>query len=327
MSEINYAEKYSNEIDERFSLASVTEKALNKNFDFDGVNKVFIYSADTAEVNDYSMSGTSRYGTPAELGNRVQEFKLTQDKSFTFTIDRRNNTDTMMTQHAGRCLQRQIDEVIIPMMDKYRLEKLAEAAEQIVASSLNMCSREWAGKGVYYDILEVGAQMTNKKVPTSGRIIFMTPEAYIDLKCSPEYRGCADVAASIAQTGNAPMVDGMAIQVVPSDYLPPKTIFLITHPCAMCSPVKLAEYNVHENPPGISGWLIEGRTYYDAFVFNNKKDAIALVIDDSDAATNQNNGETGDQNSGNDPAVQNNIDETEQETVTATASKSRSKNV
>lgn len=51
MGEINYAEKYSSEIDERFSIASVTEKAINKNFDFDGVNKVFIYSADTAEIS------------------------------------------------------------------------------------------------------------------------------------------------------------------------------------------------------------------------------------------------------------------------------------
>ena len=113
----------------------------------------------------------------------------------------------------------------------------------------------------------------------------MTPESYMDLKYSKEYRGCADTAASIAQTGNATMVDGMTIQVVPSDYLPDNTLFLITHPCAMCSPVKLAEYNIHENPPGISGWLIEGRTYYDAFVLDNKKDAIALVIDDGENDT------------------------------------------
>ena len=127
MSEIiNYASKYSNEIDERFAISSVTDGAVNKNYDFNGVNKVFVYSVDTAEVNDYSMSGTDRYGTPKELGNRVQELTLTQDKAFTFTIDRRNNDDTMMTMHAGRCLQRQIDEVIIPMMDKYRLEKLVE---------------------------------------------------------------------------------------------------------------------------------------------------------------------------------------------------------
>lgn len=337
MGEINYAEKYSNEIDERFSIASVTEKAINKNFDFDGVNKVFIYSADTAEVNDYSMYGTSRYGTPVELGNRVQELKLTQDKSFTFTIDRRNNTDTMMTQHAGRCLQRQIDEVIIPMMDKYRLEKLAEAAKdnQIFTSTINYPSEiytavQYSGQNIYYIILQVGAQMTNKKVPTSGRIIFMSPETYIALKCSKEYRGYADTAASIAQTGIAPMVDGMTIQVVPSDYLPDKTLFLITHPCAMCSPVKLAEYNVHDNPPGISGWLIEGRTYYDAFVFNNKKDAIALVVNgspDEETGGQDNSGETGGQNINDEPVPQSSTDEAEQQTVTAKSSKSSSKSV
>lgn len=71
----------------------------------------------------------------------------------------------------------------------------------------------------------------------------------------------------------------MEVVVIPSDYLPEKAICLITHPCAMCSPVKLAEYNVHEDPPGISGWLIEGRTYYDAFVMDNKKDAIALLME------------------------------------------------
>lgn len=56
---INYASKYSDQIDERFTLGSVTEKAVNQNYEFNGVNKVFVYSADTAEVNDYEMSGTN----------------------------------------------------------------------------------------------------------------------------------------------------------------------------------------------------------------------------------------------------------------------------
>ena len=44
----------------------------------------------------------------------------------------------------------------------------------------------------------------------------------------------------------------------------------------MTSPVKLADYKIHENPQGINGWLVEGRIYYDAFVLNNKKAAIYL---------------------------------------------------
>ena len=270
--EINYAEKYSDQIDERFTLGSVTEKAVNQNYEFDGVNTVYVYSADTAEVNDYEKSGINRYGTPHELGNRVQELKLTQDKAFTFTIDRRNNSDTMMTQHAGRCLQRQIDEVIIPMMDKYRLSKLADAATAISSGNLQADS-------LYMRIFNAGAQLTEKKVPRQGRIIFMTPQAHITLRLCKDYTGTGGTSAQIAQNGSAEIVDGMEVVVIPSDYLPEKAICLITHPCAMCSPVKLAEYNVHEDPPGISGWLIEGRTYYDAFVMDNKKDAIALLME------------------------------------------------
>lgn len=39
--------------------------------------------------------------------------------------------------------------------------------------------------------------------------------------------------------------------------------------------IKSPQDNIrHTDPPGISGWLCEGRFSYDAFVLNNKKDAI-----------------------------------------------------
>lgn len=272
---VNYAEKYSNEVDERFSIASVTEKAVNKNYEFNGVNTVYVYSVDTADVNDYVMTGSSRYGQPVELGNRVQKMTLTQDKSFTFTIDKRNNNDTMMTQHAGRCLQRQIDEVIVPMIDKFRLAKFAaNAGIEFIWSPDSSNELE---KSIYWNILRVSALMTNEKVPNKGRIIYMPPTTMLELKCDPKYTGVADAAHEIAAGNGAKTVDGMEIEVVPEDYLPEGTKYMIVHPCAMCSPVKLAEYNIHEDPPGISGWLVEGRTYYDAFILDNKKKAVALV--------------------------------------------------
>ena len=33
-------------------------------------------------------------------------------------------------------------------------------------------------------------------------------------------------------------------------------------------------YRIHDDPPGISGWLVEGRTIYDAFVLNEKRYAL-----------------------------------------------------
>lgn len=43
---------------------------------------------------------------------------------------------------------------------------------------------------------------------------------------------------------------------------------------ASIAPVKLSSYRIHDNPPGISGALVEGRFKYDAFVLENK--AVAL---------------------------------------------------
>lgn len=101
---INYAAKYSEKIDERFALVSVTTPAVNNDFDFIGVRTVNVYSIPTKALNDYSMTGTSRYGTVTELEDTVQELTLGRDRSFTFSIDRRNYNDTMMTKEAGKAL-------------------------------------------------------------------------------------------------------------------------------------------------------------------------------------------------------------------------------
>ena len=90
---------------------------VNGEFDWIGVSTVNVYSIPTSAMNDYSLSGTNRYGTPEELGNETQEMTLKQDRSFTFTIDRKNYDDTMMVMEAGKALRRQIDEVVIPEVD------------------------------------------------------------------------------------------------------------------------------------------------------------------------------------------------------------------
>ena len=67
---INYAAKYSEKIDERFALMSVTAPAVNDDFDFIGVKTVNVYSIPTKALNDYSMTGNSRYGRHQRLAGR-----------------------------------------------------------------------------------------------------------------------------------------------------------------------------------------------------------------------------------------------------------------
>jgi len=275
MESINYAEKYSSEIDERFKLGSLTSAAFNKNYthNFEGVNKINVYSVDTVPLVDYNMKATSnRYGVPQELGNDKQEMTLTQDKAFTFVIDNRNLSDTMKANSAGAALRREIDEVVIPTVDKYNISVLVSNAGTTVYETI--ASTSASGVSPYNAFLNANVELTENKVPLTGRVAFIIPEFYKKLKQDPAFKNGSNEAVKIAANGSIGSIDGIPIVVIPSDYFPKGANFLITHPLAAIAPTKLAEYKTHDDAPGYSGWLCEGRIYFDAFVFNNKKKAI-----------------------------------------------------
>lgn len=264
---VNYAEKYSNKIDERFKIGAVTTPAINNDYEFVGVKTVNVYSVPTAEMGDYSKTGSSRYGSPKELENSLQELTLEKDRSFTFTIDRGNYSDTMMANSAGQALQRQIDEVVIPELDIYRLSKMAANAGKSATAVITK-------DNAYEAFLDGSVELTNKKVPVQGRIAFVSPSFYKLIKLDPSFIKASDIAQNMLIKGQIGQIDGVSLILVPEAYLPEHTSFIITHKVATVAPVKLADYKVHDNPPGINGWLVEGRVYYDAFVLESKKAAI-----------------------------------------------------
>jgi hypothetical protein len=51
----------------------------------------------------------------------------------------------------------------------------------------------------------------------------------------------------------------------------------LTHPSATVAADKLEDYKIHDNPPGINGKLVEGRTIFDAFVLTNKNKALYVI--------------------------------------------------
>lgn len=268
---LNMAEKYSAKVDERFRMGALTTGLVNQNYDWLGVETVKVFSIPTVGLNDYSLVGTSRYGTPSELGNEVQEMKITQDKSFTFTIDRKSHDDTMMTMEAGRALRRQIDEVVIPAVDEYRLAKIVAGAEEG-----NTVTQVITKSNAYEEFLKVQEILDNKKVPNGGRVVVVTP-AYLNMiKLDETFTKKGDMATQIALNGIVGEIDGVPAIKVPTSYLPANVDFVITNSLVTPAPVKLQEYKIHTDAPGISGWLVEGRVRFDAFVLNEKKAAIGV---------------------------------------------------
>lgn len=264
---INYASKYAQKIDERFSREALTGAAVNNDYDFVGTKTVNVYSVPTAPMNDYTRTGAERYGTPTELENTVQELTMSKDRSFTFTIDRGNFDDTQMANAAGAALQRQLREVVIPEIDTYRFKTICDNAGKTAKGALT-------SSNAYAAFLDGTTELIDKKVPTDGCAAFVSSAFYKLIKEDQSFIKNGDLSQKMLIKGQVGEIDGIPVIVVPSSYLPTGINFIILNKNAATAPVKLAEYKIHDNPPGINGWLIEGRVYYDAFVLNSKKDAI-----------------------------------------------------
>ena len=266
---ITYASKFSPLVDEAFAKAAYTASLINNAYDFIGVDTVTVYSVPTVAMGDYTLTGTSRYGTPTDLTNDTQTLTLTKDRAFTFIIDKKSEQDTMGVMDASKALARQIRDVVIPEVDIYRLAALNAGAQTVETTPITK-------NNAYEEFLKVNGGIDDKEAPVGGRVVVVTPSYYNKIKLDPSFTHNGDSATAISRTGYVGDIDGTPVIKVPSNRLATGVDFIITNPIALVSPVKLAEYKIHDNAPGISGFLVEGRVRYDAFVLNNKAKAIGV---------------------------------------------------
>lgn len=269
---IELATKFQPYVDEQFSTESKRGLLTNQDFNWTGAHTIKIYKVSTSKMNDYDRSGTgenwSRYGAIEALSATTQEMTLTRDRSFTFAIDKLDADETLQHLAAASALARQNREVCIPEVDSYVYAKMAEnAGHKPAAAALTADS-------IYIEILAASEALDNAEVPETGRVLLVTPTVYALLKKSPDITLDGDVGQEQRLQGVISILDGASVVKVPAVRLPEDFGFMLAHPVATVAPVKLEDFSIHQNPPGISGALIEGRICYDAFVLDNKANAI-----------------------------------------------------
>lgn len=193
---------------------------------------------------------------------------LTKDRSFTFAIDKLDTDETAGQLAAATALARQQREVIIPEVDSYVYSIMCtNAGTKPAALALDKTN-------IYTEILKGSEMLDNALAPDAGRYLVVTPATYTLMKQCADIVMETDIGNDLRLKGVISMLDGMSVIKVPAARLPEKFGFLIAHPCATVAPTKLESYKAHEDPPGISGSLVEGRIVYDAFVLDNKKMAL-----------------------------------------------------
>jgi len=285
---INFASKASPKVMEAFSLESMTEGIFSKDYDWTGVATVRIYSVDTLPMQDYDwdlVDGTSRFGSLTELGDTYQELTVGQDKSFNGSIDKRNNNSTLMIKAAGKVLSRQTRDVIIPMVDKYRLAAIAAgngvtgfggAGGGTIKYNVSLTK-----SNIVETIMGHNAELNNKLVPKKNRVLFIKESEFIKCKLADQIVGTGatlqDVAKNIIVNGEMGTLDGLHIVPVPDSYMPDGVLYMIVTKGCCISPKKIETMRIIQDHPDIDGHVVQGRLLYDCFVFAKKADGILVA--------------------------------------------------
>lgn len=267
--------KFSKYVDEQFKAESKRNLLTNNDYDWIGAHIVKVYTVTTVSMNDYDREGVeltdgrwSRYGLIEGLDATTQELPLKRDRSFTFVIDKLDNEETGDILNAAAALARQVREVIVPEVDSYTYGVMCDGA------GVKPDAMVLTADNIYEAILAGNTAIDEAEAPETNRVLLVTPATYTLMKRNPDITMETDIGQAQRQLGVIGLLDGCSVIKVPANRVPADFGFMIAHPSATVAPVKLEEYKIHIDPPGLSGNLVEGRVCYDAFVLENKKNGI-----------------------------------------------------
>lgn len=278
MSVIHFSEKYKQSLLDGFNKASETDALFNHDLDteFSGVNTVHVTSLKTEPLQDYNRQkevGTgSRYGTTKEVGDEVQTFTMTQDKSLSLSIDKGNNVEQFNMKQAGKVMKAHRDEQIIPAVDTYRLRKWAE--EGGIHKELSEAPSK---ANIVTQIVELHNEMLDAGVPDN--INLLVARTYLPaLKLSSEWTALDSLGGKTLPKGTIGEFDGMPVKPMTSKRMPANVPFMLIYKGSVIAPMKIEKFKGHVDPPGLSGDLLEFRMLHDAFVLGKKASGVAVAI-------------------------------------------------
>lgn len=271
---INLALKYGSKIETAFTHDSYIKSHCKAEVDFTGAKTVRIYMLNTTPVVDYQRTGSSRYGTLADVQDTVLEYTMTQDKAFNGVVDKGDEAEQTITNKAGQWLRQQMRERVVPTADKYAITKIANYGTVAGIAKPDKTN-------IVAEIFKARTAMNNKRVPNNGRYLYLPASFTPAVMLSNEWIGLDNLAGKDLPTGVIGRVAGFTIVEIPDDMFAADHWFTAVHEGAVAFPYKLNTTKVHTDPVGISGAVVEGRQIYDVFVLGSKADAVYSAVNSS----------------------------------------------
>lgn len=270
MATINLMTKCETKLDTIFNGGSITENWCGKDYDWEGVNAIKVYTLDTGELNDYDATASAnRFGTPTEVTDEENVYPLKKKRSFAKTFDTTNVQDQKFIKNAKAYLKQMWDERYVPEIDTYRLKTWANGAGLGLVNTTALTKTTIAEA-----LLTAHAEIDDAFVPSENRVTFVRTDVCVACKLADElkdndgYTSNAIIRGKIGSINNSPIVS------VPKSRMPKGIEFMIKYKRSSADPMKLRMLRANDNAPGIAGTLMEGLARYDSFVPAQKADGI-----------------------------------------------------
>jgi len=271
---INLAEKYSNKVVEKFYKESVILGKTSKKYDWDGVKSIKVWSITTVAPTNYlrsqALASGSRYGATTEVEDTIQTMEITQDKAVSLSVDKGNNTQQMLIKNAGVVMNHELREQFVPMFDKYALAEWAEnAGTTTVQASITKAN-------VVEEISNHVTALMNAYATLDDAYCYIGATNYAKLVLSPEFLHLYELGNKALDKGVVGSVRGLKIVPIPDSYLPTGVNFMTVKSSCVLAPTQIKDMKIHQDPPGLSGALLEVRWLYDAFVLEAKNKGVVV---------------------------------------------------
>ena len=316
---INLAEKYSKKIVDKFYTDSVILGKTSKEYDWDGVKSIKVWTINTVAPGDYGRSNqfsanvldkestpnslqvasmASRYGATYEVEDTVQTMQITQDKAVSLSVDKGNNTQQMLIKNAGVVMARELREQFVPMFDKYALARWSGQMSTAPSWASNITAKADGTTAldkstIVSKIFDGVTAIRNAGATIDDAYLYIGETLYAQLLLSTEFINYQNPAFGKQNLENGVMgkIRGVQVVPVPDSYLL-KTSgavvnnanltedinFMIVKKSCVLTPTQIKDAKVHQDPPGLSGALLEVRWLYDAFALETKGKGIYVSL-------------------------------------------------
>ena len=307
---LNYATNYQRALEQVYPYALYFGKLYStpNNGRFRWVN------AKTIEIPSISTTGRTNadrdsIGTAQRNYNNAWETKtLVNERKWSTLVHPKDIDQTNMAAAISNITKVFNEEHKFPEMDAYTISKIFYDWSTDIAATTG--HNAYVGRTAdttavtAQNVLEIFDQlmlnMTNARVPLSGRVLYVTNEVKVILKHAAQLTRNWDVQSSADGINrDVETLDGVEIIPVPKELMKTKYDFsavdgwavdptaaqinmCLIHPTAVITPVSYSFSNL-QAPTA----LTEGKYYYyeesfeDVFILNNKADAIQFNIDNT----------------------------------------------